>query len=427
MKLNNSISWKTWVITLALQMVPAYAQAYMDETGQETYRPPIETHSPPDGTTEVKPEKKEKVGTVLKGKIRKSRKHAIFSERFPRSVRGTSSNKKVTFSATEDSGQIVVSFVLNRKEFRYVYDALDFKKKKMDLRSIELIPDSPEDNTKNKRDQALLALLTVEVRRDINRLYPLEYGILASLELLTGMFPQDEPVGKIDFHEEEEEEEGEVGAAEQSYRKGEKGKEIRKHSPDEIIRLCSLRGSSRSGTFDSGKRKKRRVYRQSAIVGDPASECLGRCGIGCLQTVPSQARKRQYTQACFAHDLCVNHFGQIGGKCANEFEGAQDDYLFAADCAFHVVGKWEVEFDWGCDGLAVDATTITYYLDYRFTSSAGVSGRWELNGDGIIRTYDYGTKYTGTIEASNMETRGTILSPNGSTGCFTDTYLTTSQ
>jgi len=42
MQPKNLISWKVWVLTVALQMVPAYAQAYLDETGEENYIPPIE-------------------------------------------------------------------------------------------------------------------------------------------------------------------------------------------------------------------------------------------------------------------------------------------------------------------------------------------------------------------------------------------------
>jgi len=414
MQPKNLVSWKILVITLALQIVPVHAQTYMDETLDEAGE---EMYVPPDNTPEIKHEKKGKLGAKLK---RKRKKHAVFLERSSHAVRGTSSNRKVTFSATRVSDGVQVSFILNGKEFRYVYDTLDFKERHRELRSIEVIPNSPEYNMKSSRDHALLALLTLELRRDIDQLNPLEFGILSSVESLTGMFPQDVPFDKPDSHEEEEEGD-EVGAAEQSYRKGGKERVLEKHSPNEIVSLCAFRGSSRSATFDD---KKGRVYRREGAVGDPASECLGRCGTGCLQTVPPQARKRQYTEACFAHDLCVNHFGQIRGKCGNELDEAQDDYFIGANCGFHVVGKWRTTYDWGCDGSPL-VGTVTYYPDHRVRFGSYTHGTWALNGNRIIVTYTNGLQYTGTIEGSNMETKGT-MSVGRSTGCFTATYLTTS-
>ena len=426
MRPSDLVYWKILVVAIALQVIPVYAQVDFDESGVENFIPPVEMLAPPDGISEIQP-KKEKSVTKLE---RKRRKHAVFLERSSDTVRGTSSNRKVMFSAADVSGETHVSFILNGKEFRYVYGALDFKEGKRELISVELIPDSPDHNTKNKRDQYLLGLLSLELRRDLRRFDPLEFGILSSLNSLTGWIPQDEPFGKINLHEVDqdgEEEGAEVGATEQSYRKGGKENNIRKHSADEIVSLCGERGNSRSVTFDD---KKGKVYRRKVIVGDPASECLGRCGAGCVQN-GQPFKMRQYTDACLVHDVCAGNLGRNRGPCSDEMDHAEDDYHLAANCAFNVVGKWRITYDWDCDGAPL-VTTVKYYPDHRFlvlSDAPGVGGRWELDNNKVIRTYDAGRaagiKYTGTIRDSNMKTKGTMSTPSGRVGCFTDVYLTT--
>lgn len=192
MQPKNLISWKVLVLTVALQMVPAYAQAYLDETGEENYIPPIEIYTPPDSTTEVKPKKREKGGPDLK-----SRNHAVFFERSSQAVRGTSSDQKVTFSATERSGKTVISFVLNGKEFRFVFGSINLKE--MDIDSVELIPVSTGQNKKTADDNAILTLFFRELRRDLNQLEPLENAIWLSLGFSINMIPKDEPFEKMDI------------------------------------------------------------------------------------------------------------------------------------------------------------------------------------------------------------------------------------
>ena len=401
MRLKNLVSWKMLVITLALKIIPVYAQAYMSSSGEETYTPQKRI-SPANNTTGIRPEKEN--GPALKIKSRRSRRRAIFLERSPQTVRGTSSNKKVTFSAMDFSGKIVVSFVLNEKEFRFVYGFIDLKED--DLESIQLIPDSTGQNTKTADDNAILLSLLMELRRDLNMLYPLENGILSSLDFLVGMFPKDEPFDKMEFNET-----GLQGATE------ERGKtEIVK--PKKYTSICNERGKARTGTFNSDDG---RVYNQTVIVGDPATECWGRCGIACFQL--GQSMKRQYTDQCLAHDLCAGHFGGNFGNCTNEFSAAQYGYRKAGNCAFRVIGTWRFKFDWWCTG-ASSTVMITYFSDHRFVSSLGQVGAWELNGNQIIRSYN-GTreKYIGTIDDPNMETTGSIIYDGIKAGCFTDTYL----
>ena len=400
MQPKNLISWKILVITLVLEILPGYAQGHMNETLNEEGE---ETHASPDDISEIKPEKKEKVGPALK---RKSRRHAVFFERFPRSVRGTSSNKKVTFSATENSGKIVVSFMINEKEFRFVYGFVSLKEK--ELENIQVIPDPDGQGMKTSGDNAILTSLLIELRRDINRLDPLENGLLSSLDLLVNMIQENLPFGKFESNEMSLQ-----GAEEQ------RGK-TQRVKPEGYTDICAQRGSTRTGTFDSDDG---RVYKRSVIVGDPASECWGRCGTTCFQR--SQSRPRQYTDQCLAHDLCAGHFGGNFGNCKDEFEDAKYGYQFSSNCAFYVVGKWRLTHDWDCNGSTRTAT-ITHYSDHRFMSSSKRGGTWELNGNQIIRVYSSGTRYAGVIADSNMETKGSMRSRSGrETGCFTETYLTT--
>lgn len=301
------------------------------------------------------------------------------------------------FSATKVSGKIHISYVLNGKEFLFVYEFISFKEKK--LNSIQLIPDSIEQNKKTQDDDAILTLLYKELEKDINQLDSLEGGILSSLDLLINMVPKDEPFDKIDLQ----------GA-----------KKTGLIQPQAFFNICGQRGKARTGTFDGDDDA---VYTRTREVGNPASACIGRCGKGCFQL--TQQRKRQYTDECFVHDLCTGHFGEIWGNCSDEFNAAIDGYYNAANCAFYVIGRWKLEFDWDCVG-SPGAATVTHYSDHRFYTSTGSGGAWKLSGNKIIRTYDNGTKYTGTIEASNMKTKGTMISFNGRTGCYTDTYLTTS-
>jgi len=359
------------------------AQAYLDEAGIETSTPTI---------TEIKPEKKEKTDAKLANE-----NHAVFLERSSETARGTSSNQEITFLAAKVSGKIQISFILNGKQFLFVYEAISLREKK--LNSIQLIPDLIAQNKKTKDDDAILILLYKELDKEINRLDPLEGGILSSLDLLINMVPLDESFDKIDLQ----------GAKEKGL-----------IQPEAFTTICGNRGRVRTGLFDGDDGT---VYTRKRIVGNPASACIGRCGKGCFQ--PTQLSKRQYTDECFVHDLCTGHFDTILGNCSDEFNAAIDGYNNALNCSFYVIGKWILDYDWDCDGVN-GSVTLTLYSDYSWVSSGGFQGTWERNGDKIIRTYDNGTKYTGTIQASNMKTKGTILSHSGNTGCFTDTYLTTS-
>jgi hypothetical protein len=383
---SQKVSWKLRVLFIALtmQIVPAYAQSYLNAAG-------IETSADQDNINEIKPDNKEKADAQL------PETKAVFLERSTDAVRGNSSNQAVIFSATKVSGKIQISFLLNGKEFLFIYDSISFNKKQ--LNSIQLIPDSIEHNSKTGDDDVDLTLLYKELDKDINQLSPLEAGILSSLDLLINMVPKDKAFDKIDLQA---------------------PKEKSLIQPKAFNTICSQRGKNRTATFDAlfGA-----DYTSTRTVGNPASGCFGRCGTGCTQ--PLQQKKRQYTDACFVHDLCTVKFGDNPlGDCADEFVDAADGYLNTPNCSFYVIGRWKSQYNWLCNGTT-HTTTITYYSNHRFIDSFGHNGAWQLNANKIVRIYDGGTKYTGTIKATNMKTTGTMTSYSGVSGCFTDTYLTT--
>ena len=69
-------------------------------------------------------------------------------------------------------------------------------------------------------------------------------------------------------------------------------------------------------------------------VGEPETQCRGRCGWGCAQN-GLQVRHNQYTQECFNHDACHwIHHEQLG-VCADAFWAAAASYAFAPDCPIH--------------------------------------------------------------------------------------------
>jgi hypothetical protein len=149
--------------------------------------------TPASSIAEIEPEIDE-----LKNDVKlQTASQAVFLERSSQIVKGTSSDQKVRFSATKVTGKVHISFVLNGKEFLFIYESISFKKK--ELISIQLIPDSIEKNKKTKVDETILTQLFKELIKVINQKNPLEVGIQSSLDFLLGMLPNDEPFDKIDL------------------------------------------------------------------------------------------------------------------------------------------------------------------------------------------------------------------------------------
>ena len=87
--------------------------------------------------------------------------------------------------------------------------------------------------------------------------------------------------------------------------------------------------------------------RTEAIVGDPATECLGRSGTGCAgewvwielpwwlggYSVPTYYKwQKQYTYESFNHDVCVRDHGYDSLHCAEALISATPGYLAAPSC-----------------------------------------------------------------------------------------------
>ncbi len=321
---------------------------------------------------------------------------AIFLERNDLVLQGTSPNGEVAFAAHKSPDKILVSLQLNDKEFLFSYASVSFKTKQLD--SLQLLSDSPEQNRKTKADQLALSVLYRQLEPQLNQLNPVENGLLSSLDFLLNMVPVNGAFSVIDFK---------------------KARATTSIQPKAFTNICNQRGKAVSGSFDDVFK----TYTQTKIAGNPASACLGRCGVGCIQSEP-QERKRQYTQQCFNHDICVGHFGTTLGFCSDEFTAASDDYLNAPNCSFYVIGKWRQSLDWECNGGAV-TVTISHFANRRFTTSTGLAGAWSVTGNKIVRTYDNGMKNNGTIADTNMKISGSLTSAQGRAGCFSDSYLST--
>jgi len=115
-------------------------------------------------------------------------------------------------------------------------------------------------------------------------------------------------------------------------------------APAAATSICASRGELRRAEYSPFLNPFDTVT-EFAIVGDPLSDCLGRCGIACLQfefggqfLTPARA----YTQGCFDHDLCAGFTGDSLGNCSDEFVIASDDYLLAPNCVADITGTWEV-------------------------------------------------------------------------------------
>ncbi|MBK8815760.1 MAG: hypothetical protein IPN42_09765 [Methylococcaceae bacterium] len=321
---------------------------------------------------------------------------AIFQARTDQVLQGTSFNREAAFSVNQTTGGILVSLQVNGKQFLFTYGSISFKTKQLD--SLQLLPDSPEQNKKTKADQLAFSALYRQLQPQLNQLSPLENGLLTSLDYLLNMIPINGSFSTINFK---------------------KAEAATLFQPQAFVNTCNQRGKAVSGSFDDFFK----TYTQTKTVGNPASACLGRCGVGCVQSEP-QLRKRQYTQQCFNHDLCVGQFGTTLGFCSDEFTAASDDYLNAPNCSFYVIGKWRQTFDWECNGAPV-TVTISHFASQRFSTSTGLTGTWSVTGNKIVRTYDNGIKNNGTIAETNMKISGSMTNAQGRKGCFNDSYLTT--
>jgi hypothetical protein len=132
----------------------------------------------------------------------------------------------------------------------------------------------------------------------------------------------------------------------------------------------------------------------SHLVG--GCNCFGRCGIGCPDPpsfgLPFTGNK--YTQSCFNHDMCVDHFGYVDIRCDIMFPKCADDYLGAPECSKRPDlagecsngGSGSYPGDscgtgkvYDCSGTCVDQSTAQAWIGDGYCDDANSSYAYDLN------------------------------------------------
>ncbi|MBN2387062.1 MAG: hypothetical protein JXB85_08575 [Anaerolineales bacterium] len=84
-----------------------------------------------------------------------------------------------------------------------------------------------------------------------------------------------------------------------------------------------------------------------------------------------------------------------------------------------IVGTWDLEYDWDCDGGASQGT-LYIHNGGTFDTASNLHGTWSTRGTSFTMVYDNGTTYTGRISGTFME--GTMVAFDGATGCWKAYY-----
>ncbi len=240
-----------------------------------------------------------------------------FLERTESSVVGFSPSTKITFSSLlQSDGSIAVEFAIRQKSLAVTYNPSG------SLIYLSVIKHGhPSQITRH--DQKKLISLYQELQAMVWDETPIQHELLETLDALLVMLPLGQKIYYFD---------------------------TTKHQygppaiPQTITEICSLRGKCGTGAFDIGFDNLTRT----TIVGDPAHECYGRCGIGCDKNIPGRGLrpngKNIYTQECLNHDACTDaNNGLILGDCGEEFRAAYDSYKHGRNCDHLLVGRWNVQ------------------------------------------------------------------------------------
>lgn len=205
---------------------------------------------------------------------------------------------------------------------------------------------------------------------------------------------------------------------------------IRKGLPSRSRRppLCDNRGVLTQGTY-SPHLNPLDFETEFAIVGDPVSDCLGRCGIACLQVEGGGqflTPARAYTQGCFDHDLCARFTGDSLGNCSDEFVIASDDYLLGPNCNADIAGTWEV-ISYRNEGEVVQTSRarVIFFADGTLSVVNGPAGTWvqRLN---YLEFSAAGTMFLAYASARDLVLEGRMDQGGTPVGYWTAVHLTTS-
>jgi len=198
--------------------------------------------------------------------------------------------------------------------------------------------------------------------------------------------------------------------------------------PQAATPLCENRGNLTLGEY-SPNLNPLDLQSEFAIVGDPLSNCLGRCGIACLQFEYGgqfQTPARAYTQGCFDHDLCARFTGDVLGNCWDEFLVASDDYLLGPDCAADIAGRWQVIAYRNENETEVTIRAmVIFFADGTLSVVGGGSGTWTQTPD-YIQFAVGGMSFLAYGSATDLVLEGRMDAGGNAVGYWTAMHLTTS-
>jgi hypothetical protein len=198
-------------------------------------------------------------------------------------------------------------------------------------------------------------------------------------------------------------------------------------APQAATPLCDNRGVLTQGQY-SPRLNPFDLETEFAIVGDPVSDCLGRCGIACLQFESGGqflTPARAYTQGCFDHDLCAGFTGDSLGNCTDEFLIASDDYLLGPNCDADITGTWEVIAYRNENQIQeISRATVVFFADGTLSVVNGATGTWRRTtlhfefSVGARRFFAYGS-------ARDLVLEGRMDEADTPVGYWTGVHLTT--
>ncbi|MDA9981720.1 hypothetical protein N9H39_03085 [Gammaproteobacteria bacterium] len=333
--------------------------------------------------------------------------------RSTKKIQGKYRDLPISFVSKWKGGQsIVVTLTLRNKELIATYE-ID-EKGGGDLVTLQTQSKYDDRNIFTQEDRDLLVALCEAFIPIYSSDVSVERELAFTLEFISSFIPVGEEIDLIDWSTKKNKQtkfiEDEAAQSEAVKTK----KTTKTYSL-----ICDARGDNRAGSYTAPD-----PASSDGVVGDPADDCLGRCGIACFQK--TQKKKRQYTQECFDHDLCTRATGGVLGECKDEFKTASYGYRKAPNCDHYIIGKWSLMFDWNCDG-DVGSTTWTFFDSFTFVADDfPLPGTWSVFEDSVTVAYSNRTVYEGEIAESDLNMDGTSLGFSGGSGCWDATHTTVS-
>lgn len=305
---------------------------------------------------------------------------------------------KAGFRATVDrSGAAVAEIEMNKKQF-----VLRLQQGR--IQALDIVASRPDAlNLKSREDSVQLAALYRRLVRDFDQTRSDVRVLLRFAAYLVEVFPEN-----VAF-------DGLVRDPDAMA------------APLAATPLCDNRGVLTMGQY-SPRLNPFDMETEFAIVGDPVSDCLGRCGIACLQFESGGqflTPARAYTQGCFDHDLCAGYTGDSLGNCSDEFLIASDDYLLGPNCDADITGTWEVIAYRNENEIpTTNRATVIFYPDGTLRIVNGAAGTWS-------RTSNYfefsaaGLTFLAYSSARDLVLEGRMDQGGTPVGYWTGVHLTT--